>query len=356
MEIKKKRVKNSEDLKDFKSEWERLQMGNDMTAFQGYEWNVLLCEEFFSYSYNRLLCELWIYEVVNDGKRLLIAPLIVQKHSLKLSWAGRKKGIYILGIGSYSDYLNLIYDCYEEDVFILLRTALDADFNKIPLYINNLREDTKIQIELQDRFESYDKIVSVYVDIPNNKEDYLSLLSKNTKQNLRTAFNRMEKDGLEYTLEYYSGQIDKLDVIDRLFMLHTARMKTKSNKYEGSGIHKLSGQLLMKNKSRKEKQYNIVRSSMQRMKNSLTVIVKCNGIIVGYLYGLTDHNTFRVMHNSFSEEYKFYSPMFRGSFDFILQEIEQQQFGLRQIDFTRGTEEYKYRLGGKELACFHYKV
>ena len=63
---------------------------------------------------------------------------------------------------------------------------------------------------------------------------------------------------------------------------------------------------------------------MKRMNNSIFVIVKLNDVTVGYLYGLMDNRAIRVMQNCFKMEYAFYSPLFRGTYDFLIKQIQNE--------------------------------
>ena len=109
MIFKYKIIKSSDELKEYESVWKKLETGREMTAFQSYDWNVLLVEQWLKFEYNRLLSNICIAEVIENDKTVMLIPLIVQKKSLGIKWLGRKKGIYFLGIESWSDYMNAIY-------------------------------------------------------------------------------------------------------------------------------------------------------------------------------------------------------------------------------------------------------
>ena len=88
----------------------------------------------------------------------------------------------------------------------------------------------------------------------------------------------------------------------------------------------------------------LVFDSMKNMENSVWVIAIIDGQIAGYLYGLKDRRSIRIMHNCVDLQFGKYSPMFRGAFDFILQMYEGEKTD--EVDLTRGTDSYKYQLGG----------
>ena len=77
---------------------------------------------------------------------------------------------------------------------------------------------------------------------------------------------------------------------------------------------------------------------------------------VGYLYGLMDNRAIRVMQNCFQDGICFYSPLFRGTYDFLIKQIQNESKNVMQIDFTRGDEPYKYKLGGIEMQLHNYII
>ena len=54
MIFKYKIIKSSDELKEYESVWKKLETGREMTAFQSYDWNVLLVEQWLKFEYNRL--------------------------------------------------------------------------------------------------------------------------------------------------------------------------------------------------------------------------------------------------------------------------------------------------------------
>lgn len=95
---------------------------------------------------------------------------MIQK-TLKLSWLGRKKGIYILGIECYSDYLNFIYSRLTESEFRYLVNFIKNEYS-LPFLINNLRSNTIVaDYLLHEQYTPYHCSTSVYVKIEQSVED-----------------------------------------------------------------------------------------------------------------------------------------------------------------------------------------
>lgn len=356
MTVNKIDIAKPEDFSSLRDIWGRLEKGADMTVFQSYDWNLLLVKEFFSNRYNRIFSKLKVYCVLDKEEPVMIVPVIVQKKTVKVSWYGRKKGLYILGIGSYSDYINFIYNKFSETAYKELTEYVKQDNNGITMNINFLRADTALQKYCETKGLQATRVSrSAHIDLPASTEEYQHMLSKNTKQNIRTALNRMNKDGLQYELiccDHLESEAD----IEKLIRLHRDRLDSKLKKNNASFIHNLSRTIKILKRKRDEHKFDIVENSMKTMPSSHFVIVKLNGETVSYLYGLRDDKAYRIMHNCFDEKYKFYSPMFRGAYDFIVSQCENRSLGVDQIDFTRGDEDYKYKLGAEELLLYHYAV
>lgn len=226
-------------------------------------------------------------------------------------------------------------------------------YSYLQIFISNVRENTAISRFLGKKNNSVSNMVSVSVSLLESRDEFNKTLSKHTKQNLRTALNRMNKDGLSYSLDVKKSVLDD-DLIDTLLSMHMKRMITKNT------VHKsLMGKLISKYKLFimliKEKNNNIIRNSMKTMNNSFTVVVRIEDHVAGYIYGLTEQNgVIRIMQNCIDENYKFYSPMFRGIYDWVLDNCDNYKY--KVIDFTRGDEDYKYKLGGKETNLFSYII
>ena len=345
--IKEYEIKNRTDLDSLSKEWKEIEKSKDMTVFQSFDWNVLLFEEekkrFFSSLYTKII----VITIHKDNLVYGIAPLIIQKYSNKTKWFGREKGIYILGHGSWSDYLNLIYsDNFTNELFKEVVEYLKLKYKGYTLFITDLREDTRLASWLKSSNARISKKeVAVQVVKMNSPEEYEKSLSKHVRQNLRTAKNRMEKAGIRYELKVL-GKIDDNSLINQLTEIHIARM-AKKNMITTDIIHRVSSYIRIKYREKRERNNNIVSESMKTMNESCLVIVYLDGDIAGYLYGLRDDSVIRIMQNCVKDEYKFYSPLFRGAYDFILEQYSDDS--IRVVDFTRGDEQYKYNLGGVEV-------
>lgn len=336
------------DFESVKEKWIKLEQGADMTVFQSYEWNLLVYKQYLNSVYNKLFSKIVIYETEN-----VIAPLIIQKISFSIRWLGRKKGIYFLGEGSYSDYLNLIYsDAGREEIVRFINYILE-DNGKLEWKFSFIRDGNIVnKIMETNEITPVHEMVSVEVKLPETVERFDKMLSKSTRQNLRTSLNRMNREAFDYELEIMEGAIVD-ELADQLVPIHLKRV-LEINSHSIGTVNKISNWIRRKRLKYIEVNNNIVNWAMKSMVNSMIILCRLNGNVAGYLYGLRDNKTVRILQNCFVDEYKFYSPMFRGAYDFLVKEIQSSE--IECVDFTRGDEEYKYKLGGVEVRLCSYWV
>lgn len=339
-------ISDEKDFEVLREKWIRLSQGKNMTCFQSYGWNILLYRNWHNSLYNRLFSKVVIYETDN-----IIAPLIIQKYNFSLKILGRKAGVYFLGTGSYSDYIDFIYS--DVNGLDSLLEYIRKDNKGLRLFLNFICQDSPANKYIPAGTKK-DSGVCVYIKIEKDIQNYNTKLSKHTRQNLRTALNRMEKDGIKYEYEVRTKPLDNVE-IEELSKIHLDRVLSK-NKIDNSSIRrKISSTIAYIKLRNTEINNNIIKEAMKYQDNSFTLIVKLNKKTAGYLYGFIEKNgVIRICQNCLNEEYKFYSPMFRACYDFICDCCDKHNY--TEIDFTRGNEEYKYKLGGIERSIYSYEV
>lgn len=341
-------IRSVRDFEPIKAKWIKLERGSDMTVFQSYEWNILAYRQYINGIYNRLFSRIVVYEGEN-----VIVPLIIQKISLNFRWIGRKKGIYFLGDGSYSDYLNLIYSDAGGDETAQLINYILNDNKDLGWRFSFIRDGNIVNRIIEENgIIPVHETVSVQVKLPKIAEDYDKMLSKSTRQNLRTALNRMKRDSINYELEIIEGVIDER-LADDLIPIHLNRV-LELNSHSTGTVNKISNWVRRRQLKHNETKNNIVNWSMKSFADSVLILCRLDGKIAGYLYGLKEDRRVRILQNCFVDEYKFYSPMFRGTYDFVMKEVKSARYEC--IDFTRGDEEYKYKLGGSEVRLYSYWI
>ena len=351
MLVVKKRIRSEEDLLSLKDTWTRLETGAGMTVFQSFEWNRLLLKEWLGWKLHDLYSEVHVYTAAEESAPVMLLPVIVYRFSTETKWFGCKKGIYLLGQGSYSDYMDAVCLSFDPTAFEALVSALRADFPGLPITLSSVREDSRTAAYLTARGAAREvSTVSLSVKRLSDPDEYRASLSAKTRSNLRQAERRMSKDNMDYRLEIV-GPVDDPALIKEMVDIHVKRMLTKNTKHDGF-LHVMSSYVRKAYRKYRDLHNNIIAMSMRENQKSVLVLIRLNGRLVGYDYGLREPNAIRLLQTCFDEEYKFYSPLFRGMYDFIVGCYEDES--ILEVDLTRGGEEYKYKLGGQEMELFDF--
>lgn len=269
--------------------WHRLEAGPDMTFFQKYEWY----ETIRRFVPEAKGIECGYYVVEKDGVAVMIAPLWIVTRTIR--WVNRP-GVFLLGRKGYSDYLNLIYDDFDENAFRSLVEYVKTlhgvkvwNFEYLPdsTLLTHIRKNIGQRIYVP-KHES--ALTYCGVTLPADESEYMKSLSQKTRQNIRTAINRAKKDGVSLVINY-----------------------------DDNGMRRL-----------------------------LTIKDESTGEIAAFFnYGVDEaHRTIVVVTAGVNRKYARYSPGLVCAKDFICHCINSGK--ISYFDFTRGVEPYKYWLGAKD--------
>ncbi len=173
------------------------------------------------------------------------------------------------------------------------------------------------------------------IDISCGEAEWLKGLSKSTRQNLRTAYNRISRNGADLTLEKYTPGDDPKIYRQALslYCRRQAEAYTQGN-FLARAVHRLKLQ-----HSRQSK-------ALGTLPFALTLLLKINGKPAACMTGLlsADGDTYAVPRLAIDPEYGFFSP------GYLLISEAVKYFagrgGPKAIDLSRGNEKYKTDLGG----------
>lgn len=323
------------EIECLKSDWGRLFQGSDMTFYQSYEWYQMLR----SYSLQDNFLHENIFAVCrNEQKKIvIIAPLWVLRHSI--CWPFNRKGVYILGREGSSDYLNLIYDEYYPDAIEFLLHELSKKYHIHTFKFELLKEDTALYKFLQTKNVVRDhRLITVGLNLPSSEDLYLKMLSKSSKQNLRTANNRLKKDNMQLELV-----LDDLTV-DRSLCMKIKSSRLKKKNYEPNKTKAIKN-WLFKKLTISFPNYNPFLTDA----DTHIMSAYCSGELAAFFnYGIdTYRKCIFIMTAGTNEAFARYSPGMLLMYEFIKHTMDSDK-DINIIDFTRGDEHYKYALGGED--------
>ena len=335
------------DFKSLKSFWLQLECGTDMTYFQAYAWYEMLWNLNKDISDKRF--EIVFATITQDRDVVLRAPLwIVKKTFGKVN----RKGFYIFGRGGWSDYLNFIYKDFDDEVITFLLKQLTDKYKLSDFYFENISESTQMYKFLTSVCNTDDvsSQICVGLTIGGLKFDhYQKQLSKQFRQNIRTANNRLTRDCKSLVYDFSDSNVD----LDEFTAYRSVRV-AKKNDWGGKTlkwriINFISTKILRRGWY-KFAEY----APYSHDKNSKFMTAKTyeGELCASFNYGVSpDGRSIVLMGVSTNPAYSRYSPGILLLYSFIENAIESDRYDY--IDFTRGNETYKFALGGKEHKIYH---
>jgi len=320
----------------------RLENGQEMTYFQTFSWHSTIlpvipkdCSKY----------ESRFVVLKNDGVVKIIAPIwVVKRRFLKVN----EPGVFFIGRGGWSDYLNFIYDEASTQEISFLLNSIVSHYNLQSFYIEEIPGRSKLYDAVINNYKvSYKSLTTcISIRLPSGVEDYQSSLSKHTRQNLRTAINRMKNDDLDLSFVFDDYQCDK----SACARMRKDRLIKKSTKGNTGWI--MSLKLKFFNLFRIKFRYRI---PFKTDKNSHVMTAYIGEELAAFFsYGIDEpHKRIVIMAAGVNEKYEWYSPGLLLAYNFVLHQINSHI--VDTVDFTRGNERYKYSLGGVEHYNYNLK-
>lgn len=339
----------AEDVVSLRESWLILESGNDMTYFQSYDWYEMLV------TLNKK--KHWWFDIVfadiKKGQRtVLIAPLMVVKYRVCKNY---KKGVYFFCNQGWSDYCNFIYEKLDTDALDALFDSLKKKYNVSYCYLDFMQESSEAFVYLQKKHvcKLRSRVECVRLSIPESMEDYLKMLSKRSRQNIRTAYNRSNTDNIKIDFFFDDSSVDR----NAFKMYRKERVSNKNN--HNSNIIELLKRIKNQIRDKLSFKYRTY-MPIDTDKHSKFLTAKNHNdgeLCSSFNYGICNHRKEIVLMSvSTNNKYRRYSIGIQVLFEFIKANIQTRD--VEWIDFTRGDESYKYMLGGVShyCSCFSFKL
>lgn len=251
------------------------------------------------------------------------------------------------------DYIDTLYDSNLDstnltDAFIeLLKFLKVKGFTKISW---NWMPNFGLSKELIEYSEqqgiikcSLEKNNSVQIELPDNYNVYFSSLSKHVKQNIRTAYNRLKKDHQSYFNESFMTNTKHKKECSNLFNEYWAcYINRHKNRYARSKFKLFANKLFHYTNSVFSSEHGFVSE------------FRINGEIAAFMLGYVNNNkSILIPKLCINEDYKFYSPGL-----LLVNETIKYMFdnGYKVLDLGRGTENYKFQMGGKQYRTNNLEI
>ena len=164
-------------------------------------------------------------EVKDESGTILIIPLIKNRNGTLYSLSN------VNGLKNY----DIIFDTSQEPLKVV--KGIDFFFDSVS---NRVELDDVTQMsplikwtEHSDHDVVIEKIEQIRIPYQSSYEDYISGLSKSAKQNIRTAYNRMNNDNRNYSFKCYFGEPIPPDKQQKIL---NVCCKRRSEKYHNASV------------------------------------------------------------------------------------------------------------------------
>jgi CelD/BcsL family acetyltransferase involved in cellulose biosynthesis len=269
-------------------------------------------------------------EIKDDNRSIGIAPLMT-----------RNETAFFIGSVDICDYLDfIILQGYEQDFFKELLNCLTAHGVK-KLDMAPLRADSSVMTILADMAKSAGhKVttaqidVSPYANLPGNWEDYLKSLETKQRHELRRKMRRLNEMGaVDYRVKNTASP-ENIEIFFKLFR------ESREDKAQF-----LSPQM--------ENYFRLLLGSTAGADYLRLNMLDYNGKPIAATICF-DYNDEMLLYNSgFDREYSWLSA---GLVSKAMAIEDSIKLGRAKFDFLKGSEEYKYHLGGLDLPIYRCTI
>ena len=256
-------------IRSLKKQWKKLEIG--VSPFQTYDMNKAVWNHRLFFLLREKL--IFVYaEVIDNGNTKLIAPLAYRKGK------NTKERKYIAlseinGLRNYDFVYSHMASTQELDYYTsFLINSIDCELD-----LNWVCEESPILRYAGKHTETatVEKLEQGAICFGSSYDKYFSGLSKNAKQNIRTAYNRLIADGKRYDFHVFYREPIPKEIVRSMMNVYCRRRSEKYNNM--SLLHSVYLKYL-------DWQTHLYANSLF----SFTACLKINGSIAAFLSGYVD--------------------------------------------------------------------
>lgn len=320
-------IKEYKCIYHLKDDWLSLynESTNQMSPLQSYEPNRIFFNAFYLGRYRWAFHPRFIF--ASDGDAKLIIPITINRAKKKIREFAPLDYYDIVSTGS----LNLV------------KSAIDWIKTHYPDYsISFSRINYSSSLLSMGEFPKLEQEKCVYIPLKGQSyENYFDSLTKHQRQNIRTAYNKLKKENIIIAVKSYDNNTAFPKQIRRACAkIYVKRYAAKNSSI--SFIKRFYRRLSLP-----------VFKMMEKIESGAFIVLFFNEEPVAYMAGAytKDNKTFVVPMLFSNNDFIRYSPGIILINEAVQLLISQ---GTESLDLARGTEAYKYAMGGKDH--FNYSV
>lgn len=351
--IKKIRFEQLQDI------WNMLYENNDhLSVYQSYEYLEItglgrLDRKPWALLGIKSLC----YVLYHEKEPVCIAPFLYKKSINRVD-------IYLHGAFTSAGHLDFIYaqewDCKG---FSELMEQLETDFQgrNIKIHFDRISEKSKVNDFMNKHFLLGKGLIKkskcVSIPIVDSYESYFQSLSKSTRQNIRTYYNRIKKDCNDFDIIVSYGKIS--DELNNEYM--SVYAKRLAERYvKGIKIYTIRRLLtfLIEFFVVFVKNINPMTKALKTHSKGFHAHLEINREVASFCSGfICSDRRIIIPRFAINNTYEKYGPGILLINEIIKMLIcNKSQLNILEFDLSRGGETYKYRMGGIDHYNFSYEI
>jgi hypothetical protein len=321
--------------RSLKNAWSNLVSENSSKIYQTFSFNNIVYKHFVESKQNFIRRVRYgnkpVFAVAYENEKVVcIAPLIVFNKPEKI--------IRFLGYSTNAGYLNFIYndESYVSPMIQYIKAKYPAhnlEFTFVPDNSPLIREGGVIE-----EFGNYAISLSDY-------DSWHSTLSKSTKQNIRTAYNRLKTDGHTYQLHLYDMNSSDLEnVIQSANDIYwRRRVDWTGNAKEYS---KYNRDVFPKK--------DVIYQSLRKKENTIIAVLRIDTQDAGFFVGLKYNHGICIPRLAIDMKFSRYSPWMILINEY-LKVLAEDEFPYT-FDLCRGEEGYKTSLHAERTSTYKIMI
>lgn len=278
------------------------------------------------------IADLYLCTVKRGDVIIGVAPLLVEKD--KASFIGSDDvcdcSDFVIVPGKEHDFFNTLLDNLSKRGISLLNLSPLRPTSTVLMHLVDVARDRgyELSCEAED--------VSLEVDLPPTWEEYLEMLSKKQRHEVRRKLRRMQEAGqLNYRVIQQSGDVpDAIDIFLKLFRVSKPEKAIFMN-------------------AQRESFFRSVAKAMAEVQLLRLGILELDEQPIAGVICFDYDNTVYLYNSCYDPQYGFLGV---GLICKILSIKDSIERGRKKLDFLKGAEDYKYRLGGKEVPLHHCQI
>jgi len=321
---------NLRSLYDVKEEWKYFYVNTpEVSPFLEYEALAIAWKYFYPY-YITGRCKPKVAQFIESGQIVALIPLTIRGEEAQLF--GAPNGFN--ESGALFENPDILPDCFR---------LLHQKFKSIDL----LKVDERSPLS-ELRPDGCVGKPNVAICFGADYDAYFKSLTSSVRQNIRTSYNRLEKDGHSYELNVYTNTDSliigggKMLPVNEIINLYCTRHQQRY----GVKTTWLKKWFL--------KHQNFATLFYRRAPNAITLYLTIDQTPAAFMSGLWCQDRLIIPRLSINESFKRYSPgmvLICESIKYLMTNTP-----IKILDLSQGEEPYKYKLGGKTHYSFNFRI